>query len=130
MAASILVGLFGYSLLSFFVSPSVPIFVIALAFILFAYGLLVSISPRAQHATAPPPPPAPHAASVVTICPQCRSTIAADANYCPKCGADTRARAKEIMKEKEVIVKIRCAYCNNLYNETLDKCPHCGAKRS
>lgn len=36
---------------------------------------------------------------------------------------------KEIVKEKEVIVKIRCPYCHNLYDETFDKCPHCGAKR-
>lgn len=38
-------------------------------------------------------------------------------------------KEKELIKEKEVIVKIRCPYCHNLYNETLDKCPHCGAKR-
>lgn len=36
---------------------------------------------------------------------------------------------REIIKEKEVLVKIRCSYCHNLYDETLDKCPHCGAKR-
>jgi hypothetical protein len=38
-------------------------------------------------------------------------------------------REKEVIKEKEVIIKIRCPYCHNLYDETLDKCPHCGAKR-
>ena len=37
-------------------------------------------------------------------------------------------REKEIIREKEVIVKIRCPYCKNLFNETLDKCPHCGAR--
>lgn len=37
-------------------------------------------------------------------------------------------REKEIIREKEVIVKVRCSYCKNLYNETLDKCPHCGAR--
>jgi hypothetical protein len=35
---------------------------------------------------------------------------------------------KEIIREKEVIVKIRCPYCKNPYNETLDKCPYCGAR--
>lgn len=35
---------------------------------------------------------------------------------------------KEIIKEKQVIVKIRCQYCKNPYDETLDKCPHCGAR--
>jgi len=27
---------------------------------------------------------------------------------------------------KEVIIKIRCRYCGTPYDETLDKCPHCG----
>lgn len=36
------------------------------------------------------------------------------------------SREKEIIKEKEVIVKVRCSYCHHLYDETLDKCPHCG----
>ncbi len=31
--------------------------------------------------------------------------------------------------QKEVVVKIRCSYCGTLYDETLDKCPNCGAKR-
>jgi len=30
---------------------------------------------------------------------------------------------------REVVVKIRCPYCNNLFDETLDKCPYCGGKR-
>ena len=37
-----------------------------------------------------------------------------------------------IVKEKEIIreiVKIRCPYCGNLYDEKLDKCPHCGGKK-
>jgi rRNA maturation endonuclease Nob1 len=35
--------------------------------------------------------------------------------------APRRARAKE------VIVKIRCAYCKQVYDESLDRCPNCGA---
>jgi hypothetical protein len=35
---------------------------------------------------------------------------------------------KEIIKEKEVVTRIRCPYCHGAYNETLDKCPHCGGK--
>jgi hypothetical protein len=31
--------------------------------------------------------------------------------------------------QKQVIVKIRCSYCGTLYDETLDKCPNCGANR-
>ncbi len=41
----------------------------------------------------------------------------------------TTPTVKEIIREKEVIVKVRCAYCNGLYDETLDACPSCGAKR-
>ena len=33
-----------------------------------------------------------------------------------------------IIKEREII-KLRCPYCRGLYDESYDKCPHCGAKR-
>lgn len=42
--------------------------------------------------------------------------------------AEKIAREKEIIREKVVIVKIRCSHCRHLYDETLDKCPHCGAR--
>jgi hypothetical protein len=35
---------------------------------------------------------------------------------------------KEVIKEKEVITRVRCPYCRSAYNEILDNCPHCGAK--
>ena len=28
---------------------------------------------------------------------------------------------------KEVVDKVRCSYCNTRFDETLDKCPYCGA---
>jgi ribosomal protein L32 len=40
---------------------------------------------------------------------------------------EQKEEEKVITKEKEVIVKIRCPYCHALYDETLDKCPNCGA---
>jgi uncharacterized membrane protein len=40
--------------------------------------------------------------------------------------AQPPAAEKEIIRE---IVKIRCPYCGNLYDEDQDKCPYCGAKR-
>jgi hypothetical protein len=40
----------------------------------------------------------------------------------------SQSKYKEIIKEKEVIIKVRCSYCHNLYDETLDKCPHCGGR--
>ena len=36
---------------------------------------------------------------------------------------------REIIREKEVVVKIRCLYCNSLYDETFNSCPRCGASR-
>lgn len=38
-------------------------------------------------------------------------------------------REREIIREKEVIVKIRCPYCAKLYEEGSNVCPHCGGKR-
>jgi hypothetical protein len=38
----------------------------------------------------------------------------------------------QVVREKEIIsevVKIRCSYCASLYDENLDKCPNCEAKR-
>lgn len=37
-----------------------------------------------------------------------------------------KPQEKEIIREKEVIVKIRCPYCHGLYDETRNSCPHCG----
>jgi rRNA maturation endonuclease Nob1 len=38
---------------------------------------------------------------------------------------------KEVYREREVItreiVKIRCRHCGTLFEEKLDRCPHCGA---
>jgi hypothetical protein len=36
-------------------------------------------------------------------------------------------REREIIRE---IVKVRCPYCGNLYDETEDKCPHCGGTKT
>lgn len=47
----------------------------------------------------------------------------------PKVEEGRAAGEKEIIRVKEVIVKVRCPYCQSLYNETLDECPRCGAKR-
>lgn len=34
---------------------------------------------------------------------------------------------REEVVKKEVIVKVKCSYCGGQYDETLDKCPNCGA---
>ncbi len=38
---------------------------------------------------------------------------------------------KEVYREREVItreiVRIRCRHCGKLFEEKLDRCPHCGA---
>jgi len=42
-------------------------------------------------------------------------------------------RKKGVLVERETIirevVKVRCRYCGKLYDEGLDKCPHCAASR-
>lgn len=38
-------------------------------------------------------------------------------------------REKEIIREKQVTIKVRCRYCKGAYNEELDCCPHCGGTR-
>ena len=48
-------------------------------------------------------------------------------------GWQTTSANLPVVKEKEIIreiVKIRCPYCGNLYDEKLDKCPHCGGKKA
>jgi len=47
----------------------------------------------------------------------------------PELSSQPMIHEKEIIREKEVVVKMRCPYCQNTYNETLDKCPTCGAKK-
>jgi DNA-directed RNA polymerase subunit RPC12/RpoP len=39
------------------------------------------------------------------------------------------AKEKEVIRETQIIIKIRCQYCGKLYDEALDVCPNCGAKR-
>ena len=41
--------------------------------------------------------------------------------------AADKTSIREIIKEKEVIIKVRCPYCHKLYDETANTCPHCGA---
>jgi len=45
---------------------------------------------------------------------------------------EATSEIQPIVKEKEIIreiVKIRCPYCGNLYDEKLDTCPYCGGKK-
>jgi len=39
------------------------------------------------------------------------------------------AVVREVMSERRVVVKVRCGYCGNIYDSTLDRCPFCGANR-
>lgn len=34
-----------------------------------------------------------------------------------------------VVVKETVRVKVRCQYCGGLYDETLDKCPNCGARK-
>ena len=62
--------------------------------------------------TYPPPPPPPAPKDIIIE-------------------ANEKEATKVIEKEtlKEIIVKVRCSYCHQLYDEYLDACPNCGGKK-
>jgi len=39
------------------------------------------------------------------------------------------AVVREVIREKEILVRVRCTYCGNVYDSTLNRCPFCGASR-
>lgn len=39
----------------------------------------------------------------------------------------TQPQAQQVIQKEVAVEKIRCAYCNTLYDAALDKCPYCGA---
>jgi len=156
VVGSIFLGIFGLLLCMTIILFPIGVILMIVAFFSFIYGLVTSPPAPIQYVAAAAcpvcgqpltfvqqynrwycgnckkyayAPPTSYAPSVATLCPQCKNPVATDSNYCPRCGADMSSRAKEILKEKEVIIKIRCSYCGILFDETLDKCPHCGAKR-
>ena len=71
------------------------------------------------------------------VCPQCRKPLKWNGNlreflgewYHPKCAYELQQgkNTKEVTTQ-EVVVKVRCHYCKYPYDESLDKCPQCGAK--
>lgn len=44
-----------------------------------------------------------------------------------KLDAPTMTKEKEVIRERE-IVKVRCSYCQQLYNESDGRCPNCGGR--
>jgi len=55
-------------------------------------------------------------ARMYRVCPRCRQTVPINIPICPYCGLD-------------ITKSIRCEYCNEFYDRSLDKCPNCGARR-
>jgi membrane protein implicated in regulation of membrane protease activity len=43
---------------------------------------------------------------------------------------EVQVKEKEIIRETKVVVKVRCPYCGNVYDETENVCPNCGAPRT
>ncbi len=74
------------------------------------------------------------------VCPQCGEVLQWNGNlqkinnlWChAKCVFKLQSSETTVTKEvsKQVIIKIRCPYCNSTYDETIDKCPQCGAKHA
>ena len=81
-----------------------PIFLIPTATIIVIAAFLIIRMRRSRNKPLPNPPPP-------TLPPP-----------------ETRQQTiREEVVKKEVIVKVRCSYCGSQYDETLDKCPNCGA---
>jgi hypothetical protein len=74
------------------------------------------------------------------VCPECKKPLKWNGNlreffgewYHPKCIFELQkgSNTKEIKETREVVVKFRCPYCKYVYDESLDKCPQCGGKRT
>jgi Zn finger protein HypA/HybF involved in hydrogenase expression len=63
--------------------------------------------------------------------PEFWRTMASQAKETPPIASQAQPieKEKDVIVEKEVIVKVKCPYCGGLYDEVLDTCPQCGAKR-
>jgi hypothetical protein len=72
------------------------------------------------------------------VCPQCKKPLKWNGNlreffgewYHPKCAYEIQQGKHTKEVTQEVIVKFRCPYCKYIYDESLDKCPHCGGKHN
>jgi len=76
-----------------------PIFIVLIAAIAVAIAFLVFRLGRSRNRSPKPPTPLETQQQVI----------------------------REEIAKKEVIVKVRCSYCHAQFDETLDKCPNCGA---
>ena len=71
------------------------------------------------------------------VCPFCKKPLKWSDSMMPRLDKWYHSQCAYIMDRggsvinvdpsKEVVVKIRCPYCNHTYDETLDKCSNCGA---
>ena len=77
-----------------------PIFIALLAVPVIAVAFLILKRSRSRNMSLPNPPPPSE--------------------------MQQRVIREEVVK-KEIIVKVRCSYCHAQFDETLDKCPNCGA---
>jgi RNA polymerase subunit RPABC4/transcription elongation factor Spt4 len=74
------------------------------------------------------------------VCPHCGEQLQWNGNlrqinnmWChAKCAFEIESGKSAVTKEitKQVIIKVRCPYCNGTYAESLDRCPQCGAKHA
>jgi hypothetical protein len=77
-----------------------PIFIVLIVAIVVAISFLMLKWGRSRKMSLPNPPPPSEAQQQVI---------------------------REEVVKKEAIVKVRCSYCHAQFDETLDKCPNCGA---
>ena len=65
-------------------------------------------------------------------CPQCQAEVAADAEFCPKCGTRVRMATTEpapaVSSAAQTTVRLRCPKCKTILPPEAGFCPTCGVK--
>jgi RNA polymerase subunit RPABC4/transcription elongation factor Spt4 len=72
------------------------------------------------------------AAPAQSRCAQCQTEVSADAEFCPKCGAELRTLAAETPAPpaagQRTVVRLRCPKCKTVLPPKAGFCPTCGVK--
>jgi rRNA maturation endonuclease Nob1 len=71
-------------------------------------------------------------AQMPSKCPSCQASVAAGAEFCPKCGTQLRKKSAEPTAtpppQTRTIVRMRCPKCKTILPTDAGFCPTCGVK--